>query len=56
MRYALQRLDSKGLQEALEATGWQHSTRPLESLQEALETHLPRHCPKAKPSERARPD
>jgi Reverse transcriptase (RNA-dependent DNA polymerase) len=55
-RYALQKLDSKGLQEALEATGWQHSTRPLESLQEALETHLPRHCPKAKPSERARLD
>ena len=55
MRYALSRLDIDGLIKALRETGWQESPYPLQSLHEALVTHLPQHCPKARPSPRARP-
>ena len=56
MRYALQKLNIKGLAEALRKAKWQQAPDPLQSLQDTLEDLLPRYCPKAKPCLRARPD
>ena len=54
-RFALQKLDRDGLVVALQAQNWQQAPDPLGSLHQALRDCLPRHCPRARPSPRARP-
>ena len=51
-RYALDKLDTKGLTADLQ--GQQLDT--LEIIQNTLTTLLPKYCPKARPSPRARPE
>jgi hypothetical protein len=55
-RYVLHRLNSQGLTAALKKLGWKNIECPLEGLQRALEEHLSRHCSKARPCPRAKPN
>jgi hypothetical protein len=51
-RYALKKLNLEGLSNDLQRS----QLGTLEAIQQTLEALLPRHCPKAKPSPRARPE
>lgn len=54
-RFALQKLNADGLTRAITESNWPVSDSPLDRLQEVIATALPDHCPKARPSPRARP-
>lgn len=55
-RYALDKLDRKGLEHYIVNSAWDSHPQPLQALQEELITALSKYCPRAKPAPQARRD
>ena len=53
-RFALKMINKWGLCSAIQELPWASAVQPLEALQEAIQTALEEHCPKARPSKHAR--
>ena len=47
-------INKQGLCSAIQELPWASAVQPLEALQEAIQTALEEHCPKARPSKHAR--